>query len=176
MKNKKMKCILQNHEKYISFCLIGKLDFIDSFQFLSTSLEKLVPNLSKEGVKKFKHLHHYIEKRHPGQINERMNLLMHKGVYPYEYMNSMEKLKEKCLPRKSAFHYSIDDRELSEAEYYHAQFVWKTFETSSLGDYHEFFMEIDVILLADVFENLTNLCLRIYGLDPAQFYTAPELA
>lgn len=98
------------------------------------------------------------------------------GMYPYDYMDSMEKFKEKCLPRKSALYFSIDDRELSEADYYHAQFVWKTFETSSLGDYHDLFMETDVILLTDVTENFTNLCLCIYGLDPAQFYTASELA
>lgn len=71
-------------------------------------------DLSKEGLEKFKHLHHYIEKRHPGHINEKMNLLMRKWVYPYEYMDSMEKFREKCLPKRSAFHNSIDDRELSE--------------------------------------------------------------
>lgn len=70
MKNKKLGCILQNHEKYISFSM-GKLDFIDSCQFLSTSLEKLVKNLSKEGEEKLKHLYHYIEKWHPGQIKEK---------------------------------------------------------------------------------------------------------
>uniref|UniRef100_A0A8W8M8E9 CUB domain-containing protein n=1 Tax=Magallana gigas TaxID=29159 RepID=A0A8W8M8E9_MAGGI len=86
------------------------------------------------------------------------------------------KQEEKCLPRKSAFHNNIDDRELSEADYYHTQLVWKTFETSRLGDYHDLFMETDVIRLADVFENFSNICLRIYGLNPAQFYTAPGLA
>lgn len=88
----------------------------------------------------------------------------------------MEKFKEKCLPRKSAFHNNIDDREWSEADYYHTQVVWKTFETSRLGDHHDLFMETDVIRLADVFENFSNICLRIYGLNPAQFYTAPGLA
>ncbi|XP_061193783.1 uncharacterized protein LOC133202021 [Saccostrea echinata] len=175
MKTKTLSCIPQNHEKYISFSM-GKLDFIDSFQFLSTSLEKLVKNLSKEGVEKFKHLHHYIEKQHPGQINEKMNLLMRKGVYPYEYMDSIDKFREKCLPERSAFHSSIDDQDLSEADFYHAQSVWKTFEMSDLGDYHDLYMETDIILLADVFENFRNLCLRIYGLDPAHFYTAPGLA
>lgn len=110
MKNKRLNCIPQNHEKYISFSM-GKLDFIDSFQFLSTSLEKLVTNLSKEGVEKFKHLHHYIETRHPGLIKEKMNLLMRKGVYPYEYMDGMEKFREKCLPEISAFYSSIDNRD-----------------------------------------------------------------
>lgn len=80
---------------------MGKLDFIDSFQFLSTSLEKLVKNLSKEGEEKFKHLYY--------KIKEKMNLLMRKEVYPYEYMDSMDKFREQCLPERSAFYSSIDD-------------------------------------------------------------------
>lgn len=105
-----------------------------------------------------------------------MNLLMRKGVYPYEYMDSMEKLREQCLPERSGFYSSIDGQDLSEADYYHAHAVWKTFEMSNLGDYHDLYMETDVILLADVFENFRNLCFRIYELDPDHFYTAPELA
>ena len=83
MKNKRLNCIPQNHENYISFSM-GKLDFIDTFQFLSTSLEKLVLNLAKEGSEKFIHLRHYVEKEHPGFIEEKLKLLMRKGVYPYE--------------------------------------------------------------------------------------------
>lgn len=42
---------------------------------------------------------------------------------------------------------------------------------STLGDYHDLYMETDVILLTDVFENFRELCLPIYGLDPPNFYT-----
>ena len=73
---------------------MSKLDFINSFQFLSTSLEKLVLNLAKEGSKKFIHLRHYIEKEHPGFIKEKFKLLTRKGVYPYKYMGSVEKFDE----------------------------------------------------------------------------------
>lgn len=53
-KHKKINCIPQNHEKYISFSL-GRLDFVDTFQFLSTSLDKLSANLAKEGFDNFPH-------------------------------------------------------------------------------------------------------------------------
>jgi hypothetical protein len=92
---------------------MGKLDFIDSFQFLSTSLEKLVSNLAKEGSEKFTHLQHYIEKEHPGLIEEKLGLLMRKGVYPYEYMDSMEKFDETHLPERLNFYSSIDERGIS---------------------------------------------------------------
>ena len=45
-----------------------------------------------------------------------------------------------------------------------------------LQDYHNFYNETDVLLLADVFENFRNLCLENYKLDPAHYYTAPGLA
>lgn len=101
---------------------------------------------------------------------------MRKGVYPYEYMDSVEKFDETHLPDRLDFYSSIDERGISEADYNHAQSVWRTFQMSTLGDYHDLYMETDVILLTDVFENFRELCLHIYGLDPANFYTAPGLA
>ena len=79
---KKINCIPQNHEKYISFSL-GKMEFVDTFQFLSTSLEKLVNNMAGEGLSKFKHLQTYVEKFQPGNTSMKMKLLSRKGVYPY---------------------------------------------------------------------------------------------
>lgn len=82
---------------------MGKLDFVDSFQFLSTSLEKLVHNLAKEGAEKFKLPKQYIERKFPRSIKEKLELLMRKGVYLYEYVDSKEKFNETCLPDRSAF-------------------------------------------------------------------------
>ena len=154
---------------------MGKLDFIDSFQCLSTSLEKLVFNLAKDGSEKSIHLRHYVEKEHPCFIEEKLKILMRKGVYPYEYMGSVKKFDETHLPEIKAFYSSIDERGISEADYDQAQSVWRTFQISTLGAYHDLNMETDIILLTDVFENFRNLCLCIYGLDPAHFYTAPGL-
>jgi len=80
IKDKAISCIPTNDEKYISFS-IGDLIFIDSLQFLNASLEKLVSNLAKEGVGKFKVLNRYIDE-------EKVPLLLRKGIYPYEHFDS----------------------------------------------------------------------------------------
>ena len=61
-------------------------------------------------------------------------------------------------------------------DYQHAQRVWKEFKVRNLGDYHDLFLRMDVILLANVFEAFRDTCLEHYSLDPAHFYTAPGLA
>ena len=138
----------------------------DSFKFMATSLEKLVNNLPKDDCI---NLGSYYS-------GNKFNLLARKGVYPYEYMDSLEKLKETALPPKEAFYSRLNDGGISDEDYAHAQNVWKTFKMKSFKDYHELYNKVDVLLLADVFENFRNICLTNYGLDPAHYYTAPGLA
>ena len=184
-------CIPNNEEKYISFSKKIKVGtypkmaldadgdiyyeqkpkyhtirFIDSFKFMATSLEKLVNNLPKDDCI---NLGSYYS-------GNKFNLLARKGVYPYEYMDSLEKLKETALPPKEAFYSRLNDGGISDEDYAHAQNVWKTFKMKSFKDYHELYNKVDVLLLTDVFENFRNICLTNYGLDPAHYYTAPGLA
>ena len=184
-------CIPNNEEKYISFSKkinVGTypkmaldadgdifyeqkpkyhiIRFIDSFKFMATSLEKLVNNLPKDDCI---NLSSYYS-------GDKFNLLARKGVYPYKYMDSLEKLKETALPPKEAFYSRLNDGGISDEDYAHAQSVWKTFKMKYFKDYHKLFNKVDVLLLADVFENFRNICLTNYGLDPAHYYTAPGLA
>ena len=57
----------------------------------------------------------------------------------------------------------------------HTQKEFKDFEIKYLGEYHDLFIQSDTILLADVFENLRNMCINIYKLDPAKFLSTPGL-
>lgn len=62
------------------------------------------------------------------------------------------------------------------AKLFPIKLVWDVFKTQDLGLYHDLYMETDLHLLADVFENFRSLCLEMYGLDAAHFYTASGLA
>ena len=91
-------------------------------------------------------------------------------------MNTLEKLKETELPPKEAFYSKLNDEGISDKDYTHAQRVRKAFGMKTLEDYHNLYNKLDILLLADVFENFRNICIKNYNLDPAHYYTAPGLA
>ena len=164
--NSSIKCIPNNMEKYISFSL-GKLRFIDSFQFLLSSLDSLVASNKPEDFKIMKQFE---------EDDERRALILRKGVYPYEYMDSFEKFNETSLPPKEVFYSKLTDSHISDDDYEHAKKVWKAYECEKLGDYHDLYLATDTLLLADVFENFRKTYLKHCGLDPAHYYTSPGLS
>ena len=133
---------------------------------MATSQEKLVNNLPKDA---FGNVKRYYEE-------DKLEILTRKGMYPYEYMDPPEKLKETQLPPTEAFYSRLNDEGISDENYAHAREVWKTFEMKNLEDYHNLYNRVDVLLLTDVFENFRDICIRNYNLDPAHYYTAPGLA
>ena len=66
--------------------------------------------------------------------------------------------------------------DITGADYAHAKRVCKDFEIKNLGEYHDLHVQSDALLLADLFVNFRNMCLKIYELDPAKFLSAPGLA
>ena len=99
-----------------------------------------------------------------------IRLLTRKGVLPYEYLDSKDRLLEKELPSKEQFYGTLNDSSISDDDYMHAQNVWSAFNCQSLGDYVKLYMKTDVLLLADIFENFREQCLNAYKLDPAHYY------
>ena len=153
------------------------LVFIDSMQFINSSLDKLAKNMSD---KYFKYL---IEEF--GSKN--LELLKQKDAYPYEYMNSFERFNEEKLPAKKYFYSSIkdgkigDDGKISDGhisvkDYLTCEKIWDKFEMKNMGDYHDHYLKKDVLLLADVFEKFIGTCLKYYGLDPCHYFSSPGLS
>ena len=66
--------------------------------------------------------------------------------------------------------------DICKCDYEHAQKVWGEFNLKDLGEYHDLYLKMDAILLANVFEAFRDTCLEYYQLDPAHFYTSPGLA
>ena len=109
-----------------------------------------------------------------GDLNKFV-LLLRKGVYPYEYMDSWERFDETSLPDKKYFYSKLNLEYISDNDYNHAQKVFKEFCTD-VGDYHDLYVQCDTLLLADVCEKFRDKCINIYGLDPSYFLSAPGLA
>jgi hypothetical protein len=105
-----------------------------------------------------------------------LHLVIRKGVYPYSYMTNWEQFKETSLPAKKFFYNHLTEEDISDVDYAHAKKVWSSFKMRTMGDYHDLYLKTDVYLLADIFQNFTQTCLKHYELDPAHYYTSPHLS
>ena len=119
-----INAIPNNMEKYMAFMLGNHLTFIDSFQFMSSSLDKLVSNLPKDDLI-------YTSKVFKGK---RLNLMSQKGVYPHDFMDSFERFNQTELPSKDQFYSILNDQQITDDEYDHAKKVWKTFKIKTIGE------------------------------------------
>ena len=142
---------------------------------MSTSLSELVDNMSGnvnsierksctennrceqckkliEGlIKKFSNIYQFFN----GNLNKFV-LLLRKGVYPYEYMDSQEIFDETSLPPKKYFYSELNLEDIIDKDYSHAQKVFEEFCTD-IGKYHDLYLHTDTLLLADIFENFGNM-------------------
>lgn len=156
-------------EKFISFSKkVGKikLRFVDSFRFMASSLEKLTANLQRE---------HFIETQKI-VASDHMDLVLRKGVYPYDYIDNPERFNETSLPPIEAFYSKLNDSNIDPEDYQHACQVWNELNMNTLGEYSDFYVKLDVTLLCDIMEEFRNTCIAAYGLDPLHSYTSPGLA
>ena len=172
--------LARSMENFISF-QIGGLIFKDTFQFMPSSLDKLVSQLKVQGTEDgtlktlFSHTYNYFQKKWKHLPPDAFEFLTCKGVYPYDYMNGPEKLNETVLPPKEKYFNTITGKHITDEEYEFAQNLFKTFELKSLLELHVLYNESDTTLLADVFENFRKHCLKSFSLDPAHFHTSPSL-
>ena len=150
--------------------------------YIKTKNEKLIvkcfnckiyyeKDFNKELIKRFSNTYEFCNK----YLNKFI-LLLRKGVYPYEYMDNRERFDETSLPNKESFCSNLNMENIDDIDYRHGNNVFKRFKLKDLGEYHDLYVQSDTLLLADVFENFRNTCLKVYELDPAYFLSLPGLA
>ena len=150
----------------MAFMLGNHLTFIDSFQFMSSSLDKLVSNLPKEAFK-------YTSEEFTGK---ELSLMSQKGVYPYDHIDSFKKFDQTELPTKEQFYSILNDQHITNDENNNAKKVWKVFNIKTMGEYHDLYLKNDVLLLTDVFKSFRKTCLQYYKLDPCHYFTSLGLS
>ncbi|XP_065662566.1 uncharacterized protein LOC136085205 [Hydra vulgaris] len=160
----------QNFDEYIKegkkFEVKRELRFLDSYRFMPFSLDALLKNLTKDQCKN-------IIKLYSGK---QLDLLLRKGAFPYDWVDSNDKFNETQIPPKELFFSKLNDEDISDDDYSHAQTVWNEFHCKTFRDYNDLHNVLVVLLLADVFENFRDVCMNCYKLDPAWYYTSPGLA
>ena len=128
-------------------------------------------DFNKELIKRFANTYEFCNKNLSKFI-----LLLRKGVYPYEYMDNWERFDETSLPNKESFYSNLNMENIDDTDYRHGNNVFKRFKLKNLGEYHDLYVQSDTLLLADVFENFRNTCIKVYELDSAHFLSLPGLA
>ena len=180
-KNWHLKPIAQTKEKYMTLtakfpvdkdaankAIFFEIRFIDTFQFLTSSLDRLSSTLEHGNMQ------HTLFLRKTFQLDD--DILFGKGIFPYSYLDNDDKLDDGQLPPIEEFFDMLRNQlVVTEAEYARAQKAWTQFQCISLNDYLLRYLEMDCRLLADVFENFRTSIITDHELDPANFITLPQL-
>ena len=154
----KIDVIPNRLEKHMTFFLSKNLVFIDSIQFMNSSLEKLVKNLSENDFKNLT--------KEFGSKN--LEILKQKGAYSYEYMDNFKRFNEEKLPDRECFYSSVKygttggngkelDGHINNKDYLTCKKAWNEFNMKNMGDYHDNYLKKNVLLLVDVFEKCTDM-------------------
>ena len=149
--------------------------------YMKTKNEKLIlkcfnckqnygKDFNKELIKRFANTYEFCN----GNLNKFV-LLQRKGVYPHEYMDNWERFDETSLPNKESFYSNLNMENINYIDYRHSNNVFKRFKLKNLGEYHDLYVQSNTLLLADVFENFRNTCIKVYELDPAHFLSLAGL-
>ena len=112
-----------------------------------------------EAIKHFLILHKFCN----GDLNK-VFLLLIKGVYPYEGIDSRGKINETSIPPREAFYSELNLEDITDKDYEHVEKVWEAFKIKNRGEYHDLHVQCDIFLLADVFGNFRISVLKYMDL------------
>ena len=162
---KKISGVPCNMEIYKSLNM-NNICIMDSYTHLSSSLSKLITNLPEDKKITLKTITNDPEK---------FKLINEKGFYPYEYVDSIEKLNTPMNEiKREHFDSKLTLSKLSDKDWEHIQNVINKFEIKTLREWHDLYLKIDVYGLTDVFEYYRELAFDTYGIDPAHYIGLPS--
>ena len=159
-------------QKYISFTLRNisskiKFIFLDSNKFFVSSLDNVAKSMNDEDFKITRNIF---------KDEDKFQLVRKKGIYPYCYIDNINRLNESRLPPKEKFYSDLTMEEISEKDYEHAKIVWDTFKCKNLKEYHMLYLKIDVLLLTDCFLNFRKMIYDNFEIEIGYSHTLPGCA
>ena len=169
IKNVRIECIGENNYKFkmLEFYIPEKnysIRIIDSLSFLQDKLEKVGEDL--EDYKKIESMKHFKDK-----FETIKNKIKN---FPYNYVRK-DTLDEKNLPDKSEFYNILTMKHISDEEYKNVKEFYKQMKFKNIREYLTCYLQTDILLLSDVFENVRNMIFDKYQLDPVKYISSPGL-
>ena len=175
-----IKPIMQSFEKYMTFEFM-RLKFIDSMNFMNTSLEKLADNLIIKEEQQPNFIgplnHDYSNFIHFSKyFKSKTSLIARKGLYPYEFAQNKNDFKLKGLPSQNQFYSSLSNKTPTDIEYANALNVYDVMQCKNFGDYHDLYLKTDVLLLADIFCKFRATIKKNYRFEILNYISLPSLS
>ncbi len=167
----RVEVIGTSSEKFFAVFVGKNLVFIDSLNFFSASLETVAGTMDKKTD--FKLSRKYFMSQYHDEA--KVELMLRKGVYPYDFFSDLSKYDETQLPPAKDFYDSLGNKEVNPLDYEHAQTVWRELGVRNLREYTELYNISDVLLLLDCFNKLRDVFMKNFGLDPGHFFSLPHL-
>jgi len=149
-------------------------EILDSLSFLQASLAQLSNDLklSKHNYGILKQT--YLVREKGNFSNKRLEMVLSKSFFPYEYCKSYEQMQTTTkLPKIGCFYSSLSEKSISKDDHKFARDVWRSYSCKNLIDYCKLYCKIDVILLAEIFQKFRKEMMAFSGLDPAHYISLP---
>ena len=157
-----------NAEGKEKFATTDDIQFIDSFAHLSSGLEGLLRTLPRA---RMHHLRHAFGDQFDATAEGRP-IVGGKSLFPYDHFTSVAQL-DGPIPERAHFFSQLTQSAPTDAEWAHFVASNAALGLTTFRALHDFYLKVDVIGLADVFENYRRVALEAYALDPAYSLTAP---
>jgi hypothetical protein len=170
----KLKALPLNSEKFRCIT-VNSYEFKDSLSFLNASLNELMNNLLQNKNHTFPIMDQMgIYEKHE---KNKKKLILRKGIYPYEYASSIEKLrKTRCIPKKKYFFSTLTNSGVSDEDYQHSKKVFKKYKCENLICYTELYCKSDVAILAEIVTQFRKTIMENFNLDCCHYISTPQLA